>query len=95
MVRVESLVSFGDGLTVTVTVFEAPTQFGNEAEVGVTIYSTDPELTKDGLTNCWLMLVSAVDVPRAVCPVMLPVLVPRVHAKVLGMVADKGVLVKL
>jgi hypothetical protein len=83
VLAVGALVIAGVGYTVTVAVIVngAPTQ--PAFEVGVTMYSTDPELVVLGLFNIWLI---TAPVP-AVAPVMPPVTVPIVHVNVLGVLA--------
>jgi hypothetical protein len=79
---VAGLVTAGLGLTVIVIVNGAPAQLP-VLEVGVTIYSTLPAVALLGLFNVWLMVVP----DPALAPVMLPVMVPIVHAKELGALA--------
>jgi hypothetical protein len=83
VLAVGALVIAGVGYTVTVAVIVngAPTQ--PAFEVGVTMYSTDPELVVLGLFNIWLI---TAPVP-AVAPVIPPVTVPIVHVNVLGVLA--------
>ena len=49
-------------------------------EVGVTTYSTVPAALLLGLVSTWFIT----DPELAVAPVILPVIVPTVHAKLLG-----------
>jgi hypothetical protein len=83
VLAVGALVIAGVGNTVTVAVIVngAPTQ--PAFEVGVTIYSTEPELVVLGLFSTWLIT----DPVPAVAPVIPPLTVPIVHANVLGVLA--------
>jgi hypothetical protein len=85
VLAVGAFVIAGVGKTVTVAVIVngAPTQ--PAVEVGVTIYSTEPELTVLGLFSTWLIILP----DPATAPVMPPVTVPIVHENVLGVLADK------
>jgi hypothetical protein len=83
MESVAPFVTTGVGFTVTVMVNgEAGVQFPVE-DVGVTIYSTVPAVALPGLVNTWLIVFPA----PAVAPVIPPVMVPIVHAKLLAAVA--------
>jgi hypothetical protein len=80
IVAVLAVVTTGVGLTVTVIVYAGPGQAGVAVEVGVTIYWTVPEVELLGLFSVW-----AIVLPEpALAPVMLPVIVPTVHANVLA-----------
>ena len=82
VLAVAALVTAGFGLTVTVIVKAAPTH-DPVVEVGVTRYSTLPAVALLGLVNTWLIVA-----PDALlAPVMPPVIVPIVHAKLLGALA--------
>ena len=59
-------------------------------EVGVTIYSTVPDVVLLGLSNTSLIVLPD---PGSVYPVMPPVTVPTVHAKLLGALAVNTILV--
>jgi hypothetical protein len=76
---VEGFVTTGVGFTVMVIVNGAPAQFP-VVDVGVTIYSTDPDVALPGLVSTWF---SVVPVP-AEAPVIPPLIFPIVHAKVAG-----------
>jgi hypothetical protein len=76
---VARLVTAGVGLTVTVIVCTGPTQLP-VTEVGVILYWTVPAVLLLGLVSAWLM----VPPDPADAPVMPPVIVPMVHANVLG-----------
>jgi hypothetical protein len=52
-------------------------------DVGVTIYSTLPGFALLGLVNVWLIVVP----DPALAPVIPPLIVPIVHAKLLGALA--------
>jgi hypothetical protein len=56
-------------------------------EVGVTIYSIDPAVASLGFVSVWLI----VDPDPALTPLIVPVLVPRVHVKVL-LISDVSVI---
>ena len=73
------LVTTGVGLTVTVIVKGAPGH-PPAVDVGVTIYCTLPAVVLLGLVSVWLIVPP---VP-ALAPVIPPVIVPIVHANVLG-----------
>ena len=81
---VVELVSDGAGLTVMVIFVAIPAQVP-AVDVGVTAYTIDPEVLLLGLVSVWAMLLPLV----AVAPVMLPVFVPSVQAKVLAALAVK------
>jgi hypothetical protein len=76
------LVTDGVGNTVTVILAEEPGQ-ALVADEGVTTYTTEPTVASLGLVNTWLMA----EPEPTDWPVMLPVLVPKVQAKLLGMLA--------
>jgi hypothetical protein len=79
----------GVGFTVTVITYGALDGQLPPVEVGVTRYSTVPEVALLGFVNvCAIVLPVPAD-----APVMLPVIVPIVHAKVLGAVAVNGMFV--
>jgi hypothetical protein len=81
---VAAFVTAGVGLTVTVMVNGLPAQLP-VIDVGVTIYCTDPAVALLGLVSVWLM----VEPEPALAPVMLPLMVPMVHEKLLGAVAAR------
>src|SRR5687768_1414535 len=81
IVSLPVFVTTGLGFTVTVMVYGALPQTP-VVDVGVTMYSTLPALTLLGLDNTWLIVFP---VPGA-APVILPVMVPMVHEKLLGAV---------
>jgi hypothetical protein len=83
IVAVGALVTTGVGYTVTVAIIlnAVPTQ--PFSEVGVTTYSTVPELTALGLVSAWLIRLPL----PALAPVMPPVIVPIVQVNVLGTLA--------
>lgn len=87
VLAVDALVTSGIGFTVTVMVYDEPTH-EPVVEVGVTMYSTVPALALLGLVNISLIIVPDV----ALAPVMPPVIVPMVHAKVLGTFEVKVIL---
>jgi hypothetical protein len=70
----DALVTTGLGLTVTTIEYGAPGQVP-VADVGVTIYSTEPELVLPGLVSTWLI----VDPDPALAPVIPPLIAPIVH----------------
>jgi hypothetical protein len=74
-----ALVTAGVGLTVTVIVNAAPTQFP-VTDVGVTIYCTEPAVAFEGLVSVWLIRLP----DPAVAPVIPPETVPIVQVKVLA-----------
>jgi hypothetical protein len=82
MEAVFKVVTTGVGFTVKVIVVGEPAQ-APPVEVGVTIYSTEPAVALPGLVRVWLILPPL----PADAPVMLPVIVPIVHAKVLAALA--------
>jgi uncharacterized protein (DUF433 family) len=79
----------GVGLTVTVIVYGALAAQLPTVEVGVTRYWTVPAVVLLGLPSVCAMVLPL----PALAPVMLPVIVPMVHANVLGAVAVNGILV--
>jgi hypothetical protein len=79
------LVSVGVGFTVTVTLVAAPAQEAGAFVVGVTAYTIEPAVASLGLVNTWSRLLPL----EALAPVMVPVLVPNVQAKVLPALAVK------
>jgi hypothetical protein len=74
-----AVVTAGVGLTVTVMVADDPAQLP-VVEVAVIIYGTVPAVLLLGLVRVWLMVLP----DPALAPVMPPVIVPIVHANVLG-----------
>lgn len=58
-------------------------------DLGVTIYSTVPAVALLGLVSTWAMVPAAPEL----APVMLPVIAPTVHWKVLGADEDKLIFV--
>ena len=72
------MVTAGFGLTVTVIVVEDPVHPAND--VGITIYFTLPEAELLGLVNVWLIT----EPEEALAPVIPPVMVPIVQAKLPG-----------
>jgi len=76
------VVTVGLGLTVTVIVYSAPGQLP-VVEVGVTRYGTVPAVASLGFVSTWLIVLPEL----ALDPVMPPVIVPIVHAKLLGALA--------
>jgi len=82
MVAVDEFVTTGLGLTVTKIVKGVPAQEPVMA-VGVTIYSTVPEVKLLGLVSGWLM----VEPDPALAPVIPPVAAPIVQRKVDGTLA--------
>jgi hypothetical protein len=79
MLIVAGLVTFGEGLTVTVIVYDVPTQ-EPVVDVAITLYCTVPAAVLLGLVNVWFILLP---LPPLV-PVIAPVIVPIVHVKLLG-----------
>jgi hypothetical protein len=77
-----AFVTTGFGLTVTVIVYGAPTQFPVD-DVGVIIYLTVPAVLLPGLVSVWLIKLPAPEL----APVIPPVIVPTVHVKLLGVLA--------
>jgi hypothetical protein len=86
---VEGFVTAGVGLTVTVTIYAALAGQLPVVEVGITKYSTVPAVELLGLISVCAMVLPL----PAVAPVIPPVMVPIVHANVLGAVAVNGILV--
>jgi uncharacterized protein Usg len=86
VLAVAKLVTAGFGLTVTVIVYAGP---GHDpvVEVGVTIYSTEPGIALLGLVSTWLIVLP----DPATAPVILPVIVPIVQAKLLGALAVSAI----
>jgi hypothetical protein len=82
VLAVLAVVTTGLGYTVTVIVYAEP---GHDpvVEVGVTRYSTEPGVALLGLVSTWLIVLP----DPATAPVMLPVIVPIVQAKLLGALA--------
>jgi len=74
----------GIGNTVTVILDEGPAH-APTVDVGVTTYTMLPELELLGFVSVWLM----VEPELADAPVIPPVLVPSVHAKLEAAVAVK------
>jgi hypothetical protein len=88
MASVAPLVTTGVGLTVTVIVNgEAGVQLP-VVDDGVTMYSTVPAVALPGLVNTWLIVLP----DPAVAPVIPPVTLPIVHAKLLAVVAVREML---
>lgn len=80
----------GVGFTVTVIVYdEVPGQVVLAVEVGVTRYCTVPAVVLLGFVN----ICAIVEPDPALAPVMPPVIVPMVHANVLGVLAVNAMLV--
>lgn len=75
-----ALVITGVGCTVTSAVMLKADPTQPSSEVGVTRYSTVPELTVLGLFNIWLITLPE----PALAPVIPPLMVPIVQVKVLG-----------
>jgi hypothetical protein len=73
------LVTTGVGFTVTTILYGAPAQFP-VTDVGVTIYSTVPAFALLGLVSTWLMF----EPDPELAPLILPVIEPILHVKVLG-----------
>lgn len=82
------VVTAGIGFTVTVILYGVPAQPGVVVDVGVTTYCTEPGVALLGLVSTWLI----VGPLPAEAPVMPPLIVPRVQAKVLGVVAVRETL---
>jgi hypothetical protein len=80
MVAVAAFVTTGLGFTVTVMVNGAGGVQLPVTDVGVTMYCTEPAVALEGLVNTWLMVLP----DPAVAPVIPPVIVPIVHAKLLA-----------
>lgn len=87
VLAVGAFITEGFGFTVTVIVKGSPAH-EPVVEVGVTMYCTVPAVTLLGLVSTWLMVAPE---PELV-PVIPPVMVPIVHAKVLGTLAVKVIL---
>jgi hypothetical protein len=87
VVAVGAFVMTGVGNTVTVAMMlnGAPTQ--PLADVGVTMYSTEPEAEVLGLVSTWLI---TFPLPGD-APVIPPVTVPTVHVNVLGVLAVNAI----
>ena len=81
----------GDRFTVTVIFVAAPAQKPVLVDVGVTIYTIEPAVVLLGLVRVWAILVPV----EADAPVIEPVFVPNVQAKVLAAFAVKLILVVL
>jgi ABC-type proline/glycine betaine transport system permease subunit len=86
VLAVAALVTAGIGLTVTVIVNADPAH-DPVVDVGVTRYCTLPAVALLGLVNAWLIVAP----DPALAPVMLPVIVPIVHAKLLGALAVNAI----
>jgi uncharacterized protein Usg len=80
-------VTAGFGLTVTVIVYGSPGH-AFVVEVGTTRYSTVPEAALPGFVSTWLIVLP----DPAIAPVILPVIVPTVHVKLLGALAVNAML---
>jgi hypothetical protein len=78
------VVMAGIGFTVTTMLNGAPPQLP-VVDVGVTIYSTEPDVALPGLVNTWLMVFP----DPADAPVMPPLMAPMVHEKLLAAVDDR------
>jgi hypothetical protein len=76
----------GVGFTVIVITYAVLPGQVPPVDVGVTRYSTVPAVALLGLVNVWLM----VGPDPALAPVIPPVIVPMVQAKVLGALAVKA-----
>ena len=85
---VGALVTTGVGNTVTVAMMLKAVPIHPFSEVGTTRYSTVPELTVLGFVSAWLIRLPL----PGLAPVMPPVMVPTVHANVLGTLAVKLIL---
>ena len=81
-VAVAEFVTTGLGFTVTVIVNGAGGVQLPVTDVGVTMYCTEPAAVVLGFVNVWLMVFPE----PALAPVIPPVTVPIVHAKVLAVV---------
>jgi hypothetical protein len=86
VLAVAAFVTAGFGLTVTVIVKGEPTH-DPVVEVGVTIYSTLPAAALLGLVSTWLIVAPEL----ALAPVIPPVFVPIVHAKLLAALAVSAI----
>lgn len=87
---VEKLLTSGNTFTVTVILVALPAQLP-PVEVGVTAYTIEPAVVVLGLVSVCAMVEPEV----ALAPVILPVLVPNVQAKLLAADAVKPMLVAL
>jgi hypothetical protein len=86
ILAVEAFVTLGVGLTVTTILYAGPTH-DPIVDVGVTRYSTVPAVKLLGLLRTWLM----VPPEPATAPLILPVIVPTVHVKLLAALAAKAI----
>jgi hypothetical protein len=86
IVAVAELVTTGLGFTVTVIVNGAGGVQLPVTDVGVTMYCTEPAVALLGFVSTWLMVLP----DPAVAPVIPPVTVPIVHAKLLAVVAPRA-----
>jgi len=77
---------FGIGFTVTIMLYGEPIQ-EPIVEVGVTRYSTVPDAALLGFVRIWLIVLPE----PAEAPVILPVIVPTAHVKLLGALAVKAI----
>jgi hypothetical protein len=77
----------GIGFTVTTMLNGAPPQLP-VVELGVTIYSTEPDVALPGLVNVWLMVLP----DPAVAPVIPPLIAPMVQEKLLAAVEVRLIL---
>jgi len=77
-----TFVTAGLGLTVTIILYGVPGQLF-VVEVGVTRYSTVPVAALLGFVKTWLMVLP----DPSLAPVMLPVIAPTVHVKLLATLA--------
>jgi hypothetical protein len=86
MVAVGVFVTTGPGETVTTILYGFP---GHEpvTDVGVTRYSTVPDVELPGFVRTWLMLLPE----PLLAPLINPVIVPIVHVKVLGVLAVSAI----
>jgi len=82
VLAVLGVVTLGAGFTVTVILVAEPTHEPT-VEVGVTAYTILPEVELLGLVKVWLI----VEPELADAPVIAPVLVPKVHAKLEAVLA--------
>ena len=88
IVFVFAVVTDGVGFTVTVIVYAGPEHAGIVVDVGVTIYCTVPAAELLGFTKTSLIVLPL----PAFAPVIPPVIVPIVHAKLLGALAVSAIL---
>jgi hypothetical protein len=88
IVAVLAVVTTGVGLTVTVIVYGVPGHAGVAVDVGVTMYCTVPAVALEGLVSTSLIVFP----DPADAPVMPPVIVPIVQAKVLAELAVSEIL---